>query len=80
MNIILDVIDEESGLLLNPDVGTIRVDIALLRTQRDAVLREIDALDCLMGQDGTAEQVDMFNGIVNMFDAILDCAECEAAS
>ena len=83
MNIIIDVIDEESGLLLNPDTGTIRVDTKLLREQRDALLTSIDlarrGFGCPDGVSGE-KQILMLDGLVNMFDAILDCAECEAVS
>ena len=54
---------------------TIKVDLGLLREQRDAVIRDIDHNLTLAGQDGTAEHIESLDGLVNMLDWMLDQGE-----
>ena len=51
------------------------VNVSLLREQRDAVLRELDSLSHLSGQDGIGEHINLLDGLVNMLDSMLDIAE-----
>jgi hypothetical protein len=53
----------------------VRVDVDLLRGQRDAVLGDIEHNMTLAGQDGTAEHLEALEGLVNMLDHMLDLAE-----
>jgi hypothetical protein len=82
MNILLDVIDEESGLLLNPHMDEqVRIDVSMLRDQRDQLLTSIDdAEDFAENGDSETrvyreEQIEALAGLVDMLDALLDHAE-----
>ena len=50
---------------------TVRVDLVLLRSQRDAIIREVENNLELSGQDGTAEHVELLSGVIEMLDWML---------
>jgi len=61
---------------------TVKVDVHMLREQRDALIAAIEDADyvrCHSDSDETMkfreEQVESLNGIVNLLDAMLDNAE-----
>lgn len=81
MNVLLDVIDEKSGLLLNPHADEqVRVDVGLLRDQRDQLLTSIDDAEDF-AQYGDSEtradrekQIELLGGLVDLLDTLLDHA------
>lgn len=56
-----------------PKTVQVRVDPALLRVQRDAILRDIEA-NLIRDRYGTREHVEALDGLVGMLDYMLD--EC----
>jgi hypothetical protein len=48
------------------------MNMELLKEQRDAVLREVEGNYVLAGQDGTSEQINLLDGLINLLDYMLD--------
>jgi len=73
----IQVIENLSGAV----TGEMNIDVNLLRHQRDAILASIDDAEDLIeyGDGETKEhrekQIELFDGLINMLDDILDCAK-----
>jgi DNA helicase HerA-like ATPase len=62
-------------LVATDELKTITVpnmNMELLKEQRDAVLREVEGNYVLAGQDGTSEQINLLDGLINLLDYMLD--------
>ena len=65
------------------DKSDIKIDINLLKTQRDFFLKHIDLCNFFLGhkeitdeaRENTKEQMDIMHGTVNLMDALLDLGE-----
>ena len=69
MNVMLDVINEETGEVR----GEVKVDINLLREQRTVLLERIEDIAEL--HEGRFEEIELLDGLTGMIDSILDVAE-----
>ena len=69
MNLLLDVIDKETGEMR----GEVKIDSNLLRKQRDVLLQKAEDIAEL--QEGSIEDIQLLDGLIGLIDSILDVAE-----